>query len=102
MKSKSTSVKANPDFDLKTTSFLPAEEYRHVYNTHVICVTDSKGYAQPENVDLAKLRVDATDGFIPLWSKDVSLNWRFNLLFDRFLRSPEAAKNGVFRLFGEA
>ena len=99
---KRATAKANPDFDLKTNSFLPAEEYRHVYNRHVICVTDSKGYAQPENVDLAKLRVDATDGFIPLWSKDVSLNWRFNKSFARFFKKPEAAKNGVRQLFGEA
>jgi hypothetical protein len=102
MKTIKKAVVGNPDFVLKTSSFLPAEEYRHVYNGHVICVTDSKGYAQPDNVDIAKLRVDATDGFIPLWGKGVSLNWRFSKSFGSFFKNPEAAKNGVRKLFGEA
>src|SRR5881398_2959750 len=102
MKAKSTSVKANSDFDLKTTSFLPAKEYRHVYNKHVICVTDSKGYPQPDNKDIIKIRVDSSNGFIPLWDKGVSLNWRFNKSFKNHFKKPDAAKEGVRRLFGEA
>ena len=89
-------------FDLKTSVFLPAEEYRHVYNDGVICVTDAKGYAQPDQKDLAEIRVDATDGFIPLWEKGVCLNWRFNKSFGSYFKNPEAAKNGVRNLFGEA
>ena len=98
---KKTAV-GDPAFTLRTSSFLPADEYRHVYNKHVICVTDSKGYAQPDNKDIAKLRVDATDGFIPLWGKDVSLNWRFNKSFGSFFKDPDAAKNGIRKLFGQA
>jgi hypothetical protein len=98
---KKASIK-NPSFELKTSSFLPAEEYRHIYNKHVICVTDSKGYAQPENKDLTRIRLDSSEGFIPLWDKDVSLNWRFNESFGSQFKDPEAAKDGIRKLFGEA
>jgi len=98
---KSTGVK-NDAFELKATSFLPAKEYRHVYNKHVICVTDSKGYPQPDNKDIIKIRVDSSNGFIPLWDKGVSLNWRFNKSFKSHFKKPDAAKEGVRRLFGEA
>jgi hypothetical protein len=98
---KKTSVK-NAAFDLKTSSFLPAKEYRHIYNKHVICVTDSKGYAQPDNKDLTEIRVDSSNGFIPLWDKSVSLNWRFNKSFGGQFKNPGAAKAGIRKLFGEA
>ena len=102
MKSTKKLSVENSAFELKTTSFLPAEEYRHVYNKHVICVTDAKGYAQPDNKNLAELRVDSSDGFIPLWDKTVSLNWRFNKSFGSQFRNGDAAKAGIRKLFGEA
>ena len=102
---KKTTKKAtveNPAFELKTSSFLPSSEFRHVYNKHVICVTDSKGYAQPDNRELAEIRVDASDGFIPLWEKGVSLNWRFNKSFGSFFKNPDAAKAKIRKLLGDA
>ena len=92
----------NPAFELKTSSFLPATEFRHVYSKRVICVTDSKGFAEPDNMDLTRIRVDASDGFIPLWDKDVSLNWRFNKSFGSQFKAPVAAKDNIRKLFGEA
>ncbi|OXB15150.1 matrixin family metalloprotease [Flavobacterium reichenbachii] len=89
-------------FDLNTSTFLPAEEYRHVYNNKIICVTDSKGYPEPDNWSPTKIRVEATDGFIPLWDIGVSLNWRFSKSFDSYFKNPEAAKNGVRNLFVQA
>jgi Matrixin len=109
---KKTRVETNPfelkagnktsAFELKTSSFLPAEEFRHVYNEHVICVTDSKGYSQPDNKDISEIRIDASNGFIPLWDKDVSLNWRFNESISSQFKNPEAAKAGIRKLFGDA
>ncbi|WP_208730528.1 matrixin family metalloprotease [Flavobacterium foetidum] len=89
-------------FDLNTATFLPAEEYRHIYNNKVICVTDSKGYPEPDNRNPNKIRVDATDGFIPLWDFGVVLNWRFSKSFDSYFKNPETAKNGVRDLFLQA
>lgn len=92
----------NKDFELTTENFLPATEYRHVYNKHVVCVTDAKGYAQPNNRSLFDIRVDASDGFIPLWDKGVTLNWRFNKSFGSYFKNPDAAEKGLKQLLGKA
>lgn len=98
---KKTDAK-NEDFELKTNSFLPQDEYLHKYNNNIICVTDSKGYAQPNNKDLFEIRVDSSNGFIPLWEKGVTINWRFSKSFASYFAKPEAAKTGVRKLLGEA
>lgn len=90
------------DFELKTTSFLPKKEYLHIYNKNVICVTDSKGYPEPDNKDMIEIRVDASNGFIPLWEKGVTLNWRFSKSFSSYFAKPELAKAGIKKLLGEA
>lgn len=92
----------NEAFELTTDTFLPAMEYRHIYNKHVVCVTDARGYAQPGNKSLFDLRVDASDGFIPLWDKGVTLNWRFSKSFASYFKNPDAAKQGVKQLLGKA
>ncbi|WP_396158898.1 matrixin family metalloprotease [Flavobacterium sp.] len=97
-----TTKKINTDFELQTTSFLPIEEQLHIYNNHVICVTDSKGYALPKNRDLKEIRVDASNGFIPLWEQGVTLNWRFEKSFGSYFKNPDVAKAGIRGLFGEA
>jgi len=102
MKITKKATAKNPAFELNTTSFLPAKEYRHVYGKRVICVTDSKGHPEPDNQDLFKIRVDSSDGFIPLWDKNVSLNWRFSKSFASQFKDPEAAKANIRSLLGEA
>jgi hypothetical protein len=92
----------NTDFELITTSFLPDEKHRHVYKKHVICVTDSKGCANPDDKDQLELRLDATYGVIPLWEKGVTINWRFNKSFGSYFAKPEAAKAGIKQLLGKA
>jgi len=102
MKTAKKAKVENKAFELNTSSFLPAEPFRHIYNKHVICVTDTKGYAQPDNKDLLEIRVDSSNGFIPLWDKDVILNWRFNKSFNSYFNKPEAARAGVKALLGAA
>ncbi len=99
---KKKSKTDNSLFKLKTTSFLPEEEYRHVYNNKVICVTDSKGHSQRDNKSLTELVVDASEGFIPLWEKNVILNWRFDKSFGSFFEDAEGAKDGIRNLLGQA
>lgn len=98
---KKTNTK-NQDFELNDSSFLPKEEYLHKYNNNIICITDSKGYPQPNNKDLFEIRVDSSNGFIPLWEKGVIINWRFSKSFGSYFVKPEAAKTGVRKLLGEA
>jgi len=79
-----------------------AESQVHVFGDGVVCDTDSRGYPTPQNRDPADLVVDASEGFIPLWAKDVTLRWRFQ---ERSLSSfvnPESATAGLRQLFAEA
>ncbi|NOT36968.1 MAG: matrix metalloproteinase-11 [Saprospiraceae bacterium] len=102
MKVKKKAIPKNEALSLKTKTFLPEEKVRHIYRKKVICCTDSKGHAQPEGRDLAELRVDASDGFIPLWAKNVTLNWRFSRSFGSYFQNPTAAKTEIKRLLGES
>jgi len=89
-------------FALNTASFLPADEYLHWYKndegTKVICITDSRGYEQPDNKSILEIIVDASDGFIPLWDRGVTLNWRFNKSFGSYFENPSAAKDGIMKI----
>src|SRR5690349_16751215 len=74
----------------------------HIYRKHV-CITDSRGFPTYHNLDPARIRVDATDGFIPLWAEGVTLRWRFQERGIRqYFADPEAAKTTIQALFGDA
>jgi hypothetical protein len=74
----------------------------HVYGPGAICATEKRGYATPENRTPAEIVVDASEGFIPLWAKDVTLRWRFQERSMTFFEDPEAAKPAITELLGEA
>lgn len=80
-----------------TTSFLPDEKYRHVYKKHVVCVTDSKGYANPGDKDQLEIRLDATYGLFLSGKKELPSIRLVNLLGAYFAK-PEAAKAGIKQL----
>lgn len=42
-----------------------------------MCATEVRGHATPSGRSLTDLRLDASEGFVPLWDKNVFLNWRF-------------------------
>jgi hypothetical protein len=46
--------------------------------------------------------VDASEGFIPLWAKGVTLRWRFQGRSLAALEDPEDAKDAIRKLLGEA
>ena len=75
---------------------------KHIYANGAVCNTDKLGYAAPDNRDPLSLRVDASNGFIPLWARGTTLNWRFNEASMRYFRNPEAAKTALEALFSEA
>ena len=79
-----------------------AEMPYHVVRNHVLCDTESRGFARPGNRSRFEIVVDASEGFIPLWAKDTTLRWRFQERSMSGFEDPEAAKAGIERLFGEA
>ena len=67
----------------------------HVFGKGVICDTEKRGYATPEGRSVLEIVLDATEGFIPLWAKDMTLRWRFQERSMRAFREPEPAKRAI-------
>ncbi len=90
-------------FALKPNSQLKfiLEETTHIYHGGACCETDTRGFATPSNRAITEIVIDATQGFIPLWDRDVTLNWRFQDASLRQFADPDAVKNYVRTLFGE-
>lgn len=74
----------------------------HVYGNHVKCITDTRGYATPDNQDRVRIVVDASEGYIPLWEPRRTLRWRFQAQSLALFEDPEAAKTEIRRLLGLA
>ncbi|MBL1219473.1 matrixin family metalloprotease [Chryseobacterium sp. L7] len=90
-------ISSNP-FELQTQNFLPSEDRLHIYGNHTLCITDHKAYKK----SLTEIFVNASEGFIPLWEENVTLNWRFDKSMDTFFAKPELAKEGIRKLFSDA
>ena len=74
----------------------------HVYRDHVVCKTDTRGYATPRNHSRIRIVVDATDGFIPLWKPNVSLRWRFQAHSMSQFEDAAAAERSIEALLADA
>lgn len=68
------------------------------------CVTDKRGYARLDGDPLspARLRVDASEGFVPLWDTNVILRWRFATGTLGHFRNPAAAEAAIEQLLNDA
>jgi hypothetical protein len=74
----------------------------HEVSPGFICDTESRGHAVPSGRSPAELVVDASEGFIPLWSEHTTLRWRFRERSLVGLEKPAALKARVRKLFGDA
>lgn len=108
MAQKSNEKKAS---DLVINPFAPleADPYKlarkgcaHIYGNGYRCATDELGYKSPKNRSPAEIVVDASEGFIPLWAKDVTLRWRFNENSFLQFANPNSAKLAVRKLMSES
>ncbi len=77
--------------DAETIANIDRQE-RHIYHGGAICETDSIGYATPDGKDIQELVLHAGHGFIPLWKKGVTLNWRFDEISLRKYKKSEDVK----------
>lgn len=74
----------------------------HIYHGGARCETDTRGYPTPDNRSPLELVLDASNGFIPLWDRCVTLNWRFREQALLVFQDPEAVKSYIRTLFGES
>lgn len=66
------------------------------------CDTETLGFKTPHGHGPAEIVVDTSEGFVPLWDKDVVLRWRFRSgTFHRFA-DPAAAEVKVQAIFAKA
>lgn len=70
--------------------------------TQVVCDTDKVGRKSPRGRSILDLRVDSSEGFIPLWSKNTVLRWRFDEVSMQYFENPAAAKAEIKKMLGEA
>lgn len=64
----------------------------------IICDTESRGSVR----DIAELQLDATQGFIPLWSEGSILRWRFREQSLLPFEAPDEVKARIEALFCQA
>jgi hypothetical protein len=74
----------------------------HLYGPGAVCDTEKRGFATPDNLSPEELVLDASEGFIPLWAKDMTLGWRFQERSLLHFEDPEAVKAEITGLFREA
>lgn len=74
----------------------------HVYRRGIVCDTEKRGYATPRGRSPLEIVVDASEGFIPLWAKGMTLRWRFQERSMSNFEDPDTAKAGIRKLLGEA
>lgn len=79
----------------------PEEEnsWVHKLRKGVVCNTERRGSAAGSH---ARIVLDATAGYIPLWERGTILRWRFQERAFRRFAKPEAAKTLVADLFAAA
>lgn len=94
--------KANPlSLKYKKDAAAAQEPFVHVYCNGAVCETDNKGHANPGGRSPVEIVVDATEGFIPLWDRNLTLRWRFQERSMAIFRSPEDAKDYLRELFAK-
>jgi Matrixin len=102
-RTKTKATRTNP-FQLREAKQAGRERESqiHVYGRGVVCDTDKRGHATPQGRSRLEIVVDASEGFIPLWAKDMTLRWRFQERSMSVFEDPEAAKTETRKLLGEA
>jgi hypothetical protein len=74
----------------------------HKFKNGTVCETDARGYKTPRGRSPLEIVVDASEGFIPLWEKGVTLRWRFRESSMSVFEHPSAAKTEIRNILGEA
>jgi hypothetical protein len=74
----------------------------HRFKNGRVCETDSRGHKTPGGLSIREIVVDASEGFIPLWDRNMTLRWRFRESSLSFFENPTAAKAEIRALMAEA
>ena len=101
-RAKADAKPTNSTLLLKAEPSTKADPEVHVFGNGFRCDTETRGHATPQGRSPLEIVVDASEGFIPLWTKDTTLRWRFRESTMKYFKSPAAAKAEIRKLLGEA
>jgi hypothetical protein len=100
---KAKSAKTNPFQPRSSEEAAKAKDPQvHVYGPGAVCETEPRGHRTPRGRTPLEIVVDASEGFIPLWDKDMTLRWRFRERSMNYFQNPASAKAEITTLFGDA
>jgi hypothetical protein len=74
----------------------------HVLGEGIRCDTEARGHARPRGRSPLEIVVDASEGFVPLWTKGMTLRWRFRESSLQQFDDPGAAMATIEQLLAEA
>src|SRR5678816_2641325 len=77
------------------------DDHVHLLKKGFICDTEQKGFTRPKGKSTIKIVVDAEGGFVRLWTKNVTLNWRFRESSMDYFDDPTSAKKEIRTLIKE-
>lgn len=78
------------------------EEQVHKLGRNLVCGTDERGYATPNDRAPTEIVLDASEGFIPLWRYGTTLRWCFDEVSLSAFEHPTQVKRDVRQLITEA
>lgn len=78
------------------------EPYVHVIRDGVVCETEKRGYPTPGGASYFEIVVDASEGYVPLWSRGKTLRWRFRESTLARFSDPAKAATAIEALLAEA
>jgi hypothetical protein len=83
-------------------SALETDSLIHVLRPGIVCDTERRGHKMPQGKSIEKIVLDSSDGFIPLWTKNTTLRWRFRERSFLHFASPIQAKAAVRKLLAQS
>jgi hypothetical protein len=102
------SAKATKSKTIRSTALLEPKEANkkhpvyHQLTKNFICDTESPGLSTPSGKSLSELVLDSSQGFIPLWDKNVTLRWRIQPRSLSETSDPVKIRKKLIDLFGSA
>lgn len=94
---------SSPDpFKVRQSEPTKPDPHVHIIRKGVRCATEKRGTARPQGKSPLEIVVDASQGFVPLWMKGTTLQWRFRPGTLAHFDDPDAAGKAIEELLGAA
>lgn len=74
----------------------------HIIRSGIRCDTERRGFKTRRGRSPLEIVVDASEGFIPLWARNMNLRWRFQERSFQALQAPAKAKQAITQLMAKA